>query len=230
MTKEDLKELVKQHFNLVEAPKVSEVEESVEEAFATATLEDGTKITNDKGSEFAVGDKVFVEVDGEKDPAPAGDHITESGITITLDDESIITGMKRPDEEGEGSEDLAEDKVEEAMSAVETEETTESEVEEAFEESKEEEMEEEEKMEDMPKLEDMISVIAEVVEEKMAKVEEKMGELEKEVMGMKEKMEAFASEPAETSTTASNFSSVKNAKLSPAEKRYEAMLNKLQTK
>ena len=201
--------------------------------FASATLEDGTKITNDKGSEFAVGDKVFVEVDGEKDPAPAGDHITESGITITLDDESIITGMKRPDEEGEGSEGLAEEEdmeKKEEMSAVETEETTESEVEEAFEESKEEEMEEEEKMEDMPKLEDMISVIAEVVEEKMAKVEEKMGELEKEMMGMKEKMEAFASEPAETSTTASNFSSVKNAKLSPAEKRYEAMLNKLQTK
>lgn len=226
MTKEDLKELVKQHFNLVEAPEVSEVEESVEETFATATLEDGTKVTNDKGAEFAVGDKVFVEVDGEKKPAPAGDHITESGITITLDDESIITGMKRPDEAGEGSEGLAEDKVEEEMSAVET---TESETEEAFEAKDEEEMKEEEKME-APSMEDMISVIAEVVEEKMAKVEEKMGKLEEEMGAMKDKMNAFASEPAEESTTASNFSSVKKAKLSASEKRYEAMLNKLQTK
>ena len=226
MTKEDLKELVKQHFNLVEAPEVSEVEESVELEFATATLEDGTKITNDKGSEFADGDKVFVEVDGEKKPAPAGDHITESGITITLDDESIITGMKRPDEAGEGSEGLAEDKVEEEMSAVET---TESETEEAFEAKDEEEMKEEEKME-APSMEDMISVIAEVVEEKMAKVEEKMGKLEEEMGAMKDKMNAFASEPAEESTTASNFSSVKKAKLSASEKRYEAMLNKLQTK
>jgi len=229
MTKEDLKELVKQHFNLVEAPEVSNVEESVEETFATATLEDGTKVTNDKGAEFAVGDKVFVEVEGEKKPAPAGDHITESGITITLDDESIITGMKRPDEQGEGSEDLAEDKVEEAISEVETEATTESDTEEAFEAKDEEELKEEEKME-APSMEDMISVIAEVVEEKMAKVEEKMGKLEEEMGAMKDKMNSFASEPAEESTTASNFSSVKKAKLSASEKRYEAMLNKLQTK
>ena len=112
MTKDELRELAKQTFGLVE-PQDDSI---VEETFATATLEDGTKITNDKGSEFAVGDKVFVEVDGEKKPAPEGDHITESGMSITLDAESIITGMKRPDEAGEGSEGLAED--EEEMASV----------------------------------------------------------------------------------------------------------------
>jgi len=87
MTKDELRELAKQTFGLVEPQNDSVVEEN----FATATLEDGTKITNDKGSEFAVGDKVFVEVDGEKKPAPEGDHITKSGMSITLDAESMIT-------------------------------------------------------------------------------------------------------------------------------------------
>ena len=220
MTKENLKELVKSHFNLVEANEVSEVVETVEENFASATLEDGTKITNDKGAEFADGDKVFVVVDGENKPAPAGDHITESGIVITLDDESIITGMKRPDQEGEGSEDLAEDKVEEKMS--EAEENTESTTEEALAEEVEEE-----KMEEMPALEDIISVIGEVVEEKMAAIEEKMGKLEEEMGSMKEKMGEFASAPAEESVSKSNFSRVKNAKVSKADARYNAMLEKL---
>lgn len=206
MTKEELKALAKQHFNLVEANEETSV---VEENFATATLEDGTKITNDKDSEFAVGDKVFVEVDGEKKPAPEGDHITESGITITLDAESIITGMKRPDEAGEGSEGLAEEmaKDKEAME------------------------EEEEKMEEeMPALETILEVIGEVVEEKMMEIKEKMAKIEEEMKSMKDKMSAFANEPAEESISSSNFSKVKKVEVAPLkEKRYFAMLEKLQS-
>jgi hypothetical protein len=206
MTKEELKALAKQHFNLVEAEKTSVVEEN----FATATLEDGTKVTNDKESEFAVGDKIFVEVDGEKKPAPEGDHITKSGITITLDADSVITGMKRPDEAGEGSEGLAEDMpVEEEM-------------------AKDEAMEEKEKMEDMPSLESILEVIGEVVEEKMAKIEEKMEMIKDEVKMMKDKMSAFANEPAEESVVSSNFSKAKKSEVAPLkDKRYFAMLEKI---
>ena len=208
MTKENLKELVKQHFNL------TEVEETTKEQFATATLEDGTKISNDKGSAFAEGDKVFVEVDGELKPAPAGDHITESGIVVTLDAESIIVGMKKPDEEGEGSEDLAEDKVEEEMS---------TEVVLAEEEVKEEELVEDVEM----KLEDVVELIAEVVEEKVSAIKDKMEKIEEEMGAIKEKMNAFSNSPAEVSTTKSNFSTAKSGKVSKGEARYNAMLAKL---
>ena len=226
MTKDELRELAKQTFGLVE-PQDDSI---VEETFATATLEDGTKITNDKGSEFAVGDKVFVEVDGERKPAPEGDHITESGMSITLDAESIITGMKRPDEAGEGSEGLAEDEEEmasvtEEMSADKVDSTEEAKetTEEKFEEDKDKESMEEEE-DKMASLEDIIEVIGEVVDEKMAKIEERMKDIE-------DKMSSFSSEPAEESTVASNFSKVKsnNGEKPLNEKRYFAMLEKLNT-
>jgi len=226
MTKDELRELAKQTFGLVEPQQESVVEEN----FATATLEDGTKITNDKGSEFAVGDKVFVEVDGEKKPAPEGDHITKSGMSITLDAESIITGMKRPDEAGEGSEGLASDEEEmnsvtEEMSAdeVESEDKAKETTEEKFEEDdKKESMEDEE--DKMASLEDIIEVIGEVVEEKMAKFEERIEVIE-------EKMTSFSNEPAEESVVASNFSKAKsnNGEKPLNEKRYFAMLEKLNT-
>ena len=222
MTYEEIKALAKQHFNLVEVAE-AETSEVVEENFASATLEDGTKITNDKDSEFAVGDKVFVEVDGEKKDAPEGDHITESGMSITLDAGSIITGMKRPDEAGEGSEGLAEEEEEmtsvtEEMSTEATEESATETTEEAFEEdAKEEKME----------LEDVIKVIAEVVDEKMMEIKDKMKEMEDKMKSMDDKMSAFASEPAGESVVSSNFSKAKNEVPALNDKRYFAMLEKL---
>ena len=200
MTNKELRDFVKAKFNLEETTSV--------QSFASATLEDGTKITNDKAGEFADGDKVFVEIDGELKPAPAGDHITESGITITLDGESIITGMKRPDEAGEGSEGLAEEEIIE-------------------EEKFEEEIIEEEMVDEMPALEEIISVIGEVVEEKMASMKEKMMEIEEEMGKMKDKMSAFASEPAEEKTVPNKFSKVEVKASTRNTKRYNQMLTKL---
>jgi len=226
MTKDELRELAKQTFGLVEPQNDSVVEEN----FATATLEDGTKITNDKGSEFAVGDKVFVEVDGEKKPAPEGDHITKSGMSITLDAESMITGMKRPDEAGEGSEGLAEEEDMKEMdqgpskilntAEMSVEEKSDS-VEETTEKFEEKVIEEEI---NMASLEDIIEVIGEVVEEKMKKMDERMKNIE-------EKMSSFASAPAEESVVASNFSKAKsnNDEKPLNDKRYFAMLEKLNT-
>ena len=222
MTKDELRELAKTTFGLVEPQE----ESIVDEKFATATLEDGTKISNDKGSEFAVGDKVFVEVDGELKDAPEGDHITKSGMSITLDADSIITGMKRPDEAGEGSEGLAEEEedmksVTEEMSVteeVETDDKTKATTDEKFEEKViEEEI-------NMASLEDIIEVIGEVVEEKMKKIDERMKDIE-------EKMSAFSSEPAEESVVASNFSKAKtnNEEKPLNERRYFNMLEKLNT-
>jgi len=231
MTKDQLKDLVKEHFNLVEKS----------ENFADATLEDGTKVTNDIAGEFAVGQalKVITE-EGEKVSAPEGDHVTKSGIVLTVDAEGIITGVKRPDEEGEGSADLAEEvetietemaeekveeTVEEEMSAEDTEEATEESTEEAMAEHEEDET----KMEEMPSLEEIIEVVGEAIEEKMAKYDEKIKMMEVDIIDIKEKMSAFASEPAEEKTvptTGKKFSSHAFA-TAKAEKKYNQLLNKL---
>ena len=86
-----------------------------------ATLADGTVILTDEDGPFAVGQKLYVEKDGEKVTAPEGEHTTESGITLTVDGEGMITGVKYPDESGEGSmEDMKKemDKMKQAMSEM----------------------------------------------------------------------------------------------------------------
>jgi hypothetical protein len=227
MTKDQLKDLVKEHFNLVEKS----------ENFADATLEDGTKVTNDIAGEFAEGQalKVITE-DGEKVSAPEGDHVTKSGIVLTVDAEGIITGIKRPDEEGEGSADLAEqvetietemaeETVTEEMAAEETAESTEESTEEAM----AEEGEDETKMEEMPSLEEIIEVVGDAIEEKMRKYDDKIKMMEVDIIDIKEKMSAFASEPAEEKTiptTGKKFASHAFA-TAKAEKRYNQLLNKL---
>ena len=148
MTKEQLKDLVKEHFNLVEQS----------ENFADATLEDNTKVTNKMDGEFAEGQKLYVITEeGEEVLAPEGDHVTKSGIVLTADAEGIITGVKRPDEEGEGSADLAEEveTIEETMSEETVEETVEEEM--------AEEVEDETKMEEMPSLEEIIEVVGDAI-------------------------------------------------------------------
>jgi len=207
MTNEELKAFVKLRFNLTETKNTSK------QSFATATLEDGTKISNDKASEFADGDKVFVEIDGELKDAPSGDHITESGMVITLDDASIIVGMKRPDDAGTGSEGLAEEApVEEQMSTDKFEEVI---------------IDEEIKMVDMPSLEDIISVIADVVDEKMGDIRKKMSMMEDEIVVIRDKMSAFSAESAsEVTIPTKKFAKATSAPTHNT-KRYEQMLKKV---
>jgi len=207
MTNEELKAFVKLRFNLTETENTSK------QSFATATLEDGTKISNDKASEFADGDKVFVEIDGELKDAPSGDHITESGMVITLDDASIIVGMKRPDDAGTGSEGLAEEApVEELMSTDKFEEVI---------------IDEEIKMVDMPSLEEIISVIADVVDEKMGDIRKKMSMMEDEIVIIRDKMSAFSAESAsEVTIPTKKFAKATSAPTHNT-KRYEQMLKKV---
>jgi hypothetical protein len=84
--------------------EVEEIEDEEVDMLTSATLADGTKIETDTPGEFTVGDEVYVITeDGEREQAPEGEHTTESGITITVDGEGVITGVKYPDEEGEGT-------------------------------------------------------------------------------------------------------------------------------
>ena len=206
---------MKNHFNLVDA----------NQKFDKATLEDGTKVSNKLDDKFAVGQILYVITEaGEEVSAPEGDHITKSGIVFTVDAAGKITGMKYPDQEGEGSEGLAQDD-EESME-VEEELT-------AFADEKEVidvKMEDDKEIEIEMELEDIIKVIGEVVEEKMEEVKEdmkkKISMMDVKIEEIKEKMSSFAAEPAAEKT---NANSDKFSKATPDynEKRYNHMLTKL---
>jgi hypothetical protein len=191
MTKEELKTLVKKYFNLTEI-NTSETnnEEVKEQSFAEATLADGTKVTNMSDAEFEVGQILHVITEsGEHVIAPAGEHDTESGISITVDETGTITGIARPDQEGEGS--LADhDTVEEQMSEEVTEEVTEEPL-------KEELAEEEEIVEQLEEdsiQEAVVSAIAEIVAPEIEALKSKLTEHEEL---LKKYMSEPASEPVE---------------------------------
>ena len=116
MNKEQLKALVKAHFNLVER---EEVVETVAEKFAEATLVDGTQITNDSADDFAIGQTLYVVTeDGSKVIAPVGEHTTEDGTAIVVDEYGVITGIHKPDQAPEGSLAIAEEQMAEEEGIV----------------------------------------------------------------------------------------------------------------
>jgi hypothetical protein len=110
----------------IEEEAVEEVESPINEAstdvevetevLSSATLTDGTKVETDEEGDFAVGQKLFVITEeGDRVSAPEGEHTTESGITLVVDSEGVLTGVKYPDEEGEGSLETDLKKMKEAM-------------------------------------------------------------------------------------------------------------------
>jgi len=216
MNKSELKELVKKYFNLTENSNTGNIPQ---QAFAEATLADGTKITNMSEEDFAVGQELHViTAEGEHVLAPAGEHTTESGIVITVDEAGMITGVHHPDAGGEGSlEEMsskAEDKVAMADDMIIEEEVL------------------QEEGSDIK--EDIIEAIAEIVmpeleilKAKLAEHEVKMGEYEEK---MKQHMSAT---PAAESKTAHNRFSKQTKSISNSEgpkynkRRYEATLAQL---
>lgn len=89
------------------------------EEMTSATLADGTKIETDGEGKFETGEKLFVvDQEGQRVGAPEGEHTTDSGIVLTVDSESKITGVKYPDEAGEGSEKEDLKKIKETMSSL----------------------------------------------------------------------------------------------------------------
>ena len=242
MTKNELKELVKQHFNLVDAQNVQN--------FDSAKLEDGSEVSNQKAGKFALGQILYIKDDkGNFVEAPEGEHISKSGIQFILDKDSKITGLKYPDAKGEGSADL---KSEDKMQVLDTDPQDKDMIkkgdkadEGAFA-SKDDmdartDAEEEgyidgikDEKADLIKeggfaLEDVVEMIAEVVEAKVEELKEKMKSMDDKMKSMEEKMSSFSSEPAADKTVpAIKFSKAEgNTK---ADKRYNMMLKRMSNK
>lgn len=173
MNKEMLKTLVKQHFNLVEAVPTPKTQ-----TFAEASLVDGTKVSNDEGADFAIGQTLFVTTeDGSKVIAPVGLHTTESGIAIDVDAEGKIVGIHHPDAEPEGSLAIAQEQQAAAEPVA---------------------MEEEGVYEEKPEIGDIIEAVIDAVKPEIEMLKQKMADME-------EQMKKVFSAPASEKTQASNF-------------------------
>lgn len=202
MNKSELKDLVKKYFNLTEINTTED-----KQVFAEATLVDGTKVTNKQEGDFEVGQELFViTAEGEEVAAPAGEHTTESGIVVTVDEAGIITGIHHPDQEGEGSlEEMAKEEMEEEIvEAVSSEDLIEA-ISELV----------------MPEIEAMKAEMSSCME-RLAKAEEMMAKYE-------EKMSAT---PATESKTTAKFSKQSKSILNSEgpkynKRRYEATLAQL---
>jgi len=228
MTKIELKELVKQHFNLVEANV---------EKFDKAELEDGSKVSNEEAGKFAIGQTLFIEdADGKMVKAPEGEHVSKSGIQFILDKDSKITGLKFPDAKGEGSADLAVDEEMEEKDEVKDEAfdaRTDAEEEGYLDGEKDEKADIEGEGLSEIKLEDVVELIGEVVEAKVEEMKEeikvKMAVIEEEMKSMKDKMTAFSNEPA-AEKTIPNVKFAKVESSTKADKRYNLMLKRMSNK
>ena len=99
MTANDLKDLVKKHFNLVESPAVEGIQiKDEKEAFAEIKTADGS-VTLIYDGELGVGTVLSIhDAEGNVIPAPAGEHLLENGERVVLDENGAITEFLTPTE------------------------------------------------------------------------------------------------------------------------------------
>jgi len=196
MNKSELKDLVKRYFNLTE---INNTEDTITEKFTEAKLADGTVITNMVDADFEVGQELHVITeDGEHVLAPSGEHTTESGIVITVDENGVITGVHHPDSEGEGS--LAEHEEMPAEEVAMAEEEIEVEV-------------APEEVSDVK--EAIIEAIAEVVGPQLEEMKSKLAEMEEKMNS------AFSSTPASNPTMEAKFSKENKPELSFLNEKFD---------
>jgi hypothetical protein len=229
MDKNSLKELVKKYFSLTEMTETQSNSED-KQNFDSATLVDGTKITNKKDSSFAVGDELYVQTEaGEEVLAPSGEHTTESGITVTVDSEGKITGIARPDGDDSGSlSDHEEEEMKELdkgpAKVLQSEDST-----------KEVKLEEDEIEMDMHPEEERMDIKEEIIEAIMTEVgpaiedlRKKMAEHEEKLADHDTKMKDYMSAPASQSVQKSKYaksrSNFEQPKAVHNTKRYEKAL------
>ena len=187
-----IKELVKKHFNLVEA---------TEQSFGEISTADGELTLSYEGDELAQGLAIFVVTPEGNIPAPDGEHALEGDITIVTAD-GKIEAIKET--EAPAEEELEEEIVSEEMAEHGDEEEKMEEPVEAIADAVTEEVAEE--VSDAVEAaidEEVVSAVAEAVKEV---VESMTKEMEERMKEMEEKLSKFSAAPASEKTIASSFS------------------------
>jgi len=115
---EELKKLVKTHFNLVDAPAVVEQAmaeakvETTNKAFGEILTADGELTLTYEGEELVVGLPIFVKTEDGNIPAPDGEHQLEGGIQIETEG-GVMTEISTVEAV---EEEITEEETEEMMS------------------------------------------------------------------------------------------------------------------
>ena len=187
-----IKELVKKHFNLVEA---------TEQSFGEISTADGELTLSYEGDELAQGLAIFVVTPEGNIPAPDGEHALEGDITIVTADGKIeaIKETEAPAEELEEEEIVSEEMAEHGDEEEKMEEPVEAIADAVTEEVAEEVSDAVEAAID----EEVVSAVAEAVKEV---VESMTKEMEERMKEMEEKLSKFSAAPASEKTIASSFS------------------------
>lgn len=199
MTNSDLKELVKKHFSLVEAP--------VAEAFGELKDINGAFTLKFPGDTLEVGDKVtVVTTEGQEMDAPNGTHELENGTKIVTED-SVVKEITAASETAMEEEMPEEEAVAEEMAEVEVEV-----------EGVEDEM--------SPAIEEVVKAVVEGVTEELGKMKEKMAELEAKMEKMSAAPAAKKTLPTPKNETVEAFASYKPLNADKIEMMKSAMKNK----
>jgi len=189
-----IKELVKKHFNLVEA---------TEQSFGEIKTADGELTLSYEGEELAQGLAIFVVTADGNVAAPDGEHALEGGITIVTKDGKIeaIMETEAPAEEeapAEGEEVAAmEEDEEESMEDHEEEEKMMDPVEDIADAVTEEVAEEVSDAVESAIDEEVVAAVAEAVKEV---VEEMTKDMEERMKELEDKYATFSSAPASEKT------------------------------
>lgn len=112
----DIKELVKQHFNLVDAvDETNDIETEVTEAFATIKTKDGE--LEMEYDELAAGKPIFLITEDGKVPGPTGMYVLENDKSVRIEDGMIaeVKEVADMEEEEEKVETIAKEDDKEKM-------------------------------------------------------------------------------------------------------------------
>lgn len=223
MNNEELRNLVKKHFNLVEpTQEVEETKEEMseevvsEEIFGEIKTADGELTLTYEGEELAVGLPIFVVTEDGNVPAPDGEHALEGGVSIETE-AGAITEIKAEE---------AEIETEEQETVASEEEMSEEDG--SVEESEESFEDEEDKMEEK---EEIVMAIAEYMTPLIEEMKKDIEEMKSKFSETEKKVETFGLQPAAERTKAeiknrnqSNFKVDYNPINDDKKKQFERLL------
>jgi len=226
MTSNELRDLVKSHFNLVEAEVTTPESMEVVETFGSLKDINGAFTLKFPGDSLQVGDKVtVVTADDQEMDAPDGTHELEDGTKIVTKD-SVVEEITSADGEKALAEELVPGETPTEETSEEFDARTDAEEEGYLDGIKDEKADEKSKMMDV---ESIVEAIVSEVKEEMGKMKQKMAELEEAVAKVMDVPAAEATMMSSKPAPKAKFSTF-NVETAANADRIKAAMAQLKTK